>query len=90
VSERLPVVSGAQLIDVLQKLGWEVTRQRGNHVRLKHQGSLPAYWLTNYHSTLRRKAAVAASSWEECEVCAVSGAHDGEVSLVECGDGGLA
>lgn len=37
MSERLPVVSGAQLIDVLQKLGWEVARQRGSHVRLKHQ-----------------------------------------------------
>ncbi len=37
MSERLPVVSGAQLSDVLQKLGWEVARQRGSHVRLKHQ-----------------------------------------------------
>lgn len=37
MSERLPVVSGAQLIDVLQKLGREVARQRGSHVRLKHQ-----------------------------------------------------
>lgn len=37
MSERLPVVSGAKLIDVLQKLGWEVARQRGSHVRLKHQ-----------------------------------------------------
>jgi predicted RNA binding protein YcfA (HicA-like mRNA interferase family) len=37
VSERLPVVSGAQLIGALQKLGWEVARQRGSHVRLRHQ-----------------------------------------------------
>ena len=37
MSERLPVVSGAKLIDVLQKLGWEVAPQRGSHVRLKHQ-----------------------------------------------------
>jgi predicted RNA binding protein YcfA (HicA-like mRNA interferase family) len=37
VSERLPVVSGSQLIDVLQKLGREAARQRGSHVRLKHQ-----------------------------------------------------
>jgi predicted RNA binding protein YcfA (HicA-like mRNA interferase family) len=37
VSERLPVVSGTQLVNVLQKLGWEVARQRGSHVRLKHQ-----------------------------------------------------
>lgn len=37
MSERLPVVSGAQLIDVLQKLGWEAVRQRGSHVRLRRQ-----------------------------------------------------
>jgi len=36
VSERLPVVSGAQLVQVLKKLGWDVVRQRGSHVRLKH------------------------------------------------------
>lgn len=37
MSERLPVVSGAQLIGVLQKLGWEAVRRRGSHVRLRHQ-----------------------------------------------------
>lgn len=37
MSERLPVVSGVQLIGVLQKLGWEAVRQRGSHVRLRHQ-----------------------------------------------------
>jgi predicted RNA binding protein YcfA (HicA-like mRNA interferase family) len=37
VSERLPVVSGAQLISVLERLGWEAVRQRGSHVRLRHQ-----------------------------------------------------
>jgi predicted RNA binding protein YcfA (HicA-like mRNA interferase family) len=37
VSERLPVVSGAQLSGVLEKLGWEAVRQRGSHVRLRHQ-----------------------------------------------------
>ncbi len=37
MSERLPVVSGAQLIGVLQKLGWEAVRQRGSHVCLRHQ-----------------------------------------------------
>jgi predicted RNA binding protein YcfA (HicA-like mRNA interferase family) len=38
VSERLPVVSGQQLIAALEKLGWVVVRQRGSHVRLKHEG----------------------------------------------------
>ncbi len=36
MSERLPVVSGAQLIAALGKLGWVLVRQRGSHVRLKH------------------------------------------------------
>ncbi|MGN6373287.1 MAG: type II toxin-antitoxin system HicA family toxin [Solirubrobacteraceae bacterium] len=36
MSERLPVVSGSQLVNVLHKLGWESVRQRGSHVSLKH------------------------------------------------------
>jgi len=36
VSERLPVVSGQQLIAALEEVGWVAVRQRGSHVRLKH------------------------------------------------------
>lgn len=36
MSQRLPVVSGAQLVAALRKVGWELVRQRGSHVRLKH------------------------------------------------------
>ncbi len=36
MSERLLVVSGAQLIAALDKLGWVSAFQRGSHVRLKH------------------------------------------------------
>ena len=36
MSDRLPVVSGAQLIQALERVGWESVRQRGSHVRLKH------------------------------------------------------
>ena len=36
MSRALPVISGAQLIRVLERLGWEVVRQRGSHVRLRH------------------------------------------------------
>ena len=36
MSGRLPVVSGAQLVRALEKVGWEVVRQRGSHVRLRH------------------------------------------------------
>ena len=36
MSERLPVVSGAQLVKALTRVGWVSVRQRGSHVRLKH------------------------------------------------------
>ncbi len=36
MSQRLPVVSGAQLVRALERVGWQVIRQRGSHVRLKH------------------------------------------------------
>ncbi len=36
MSERLPVVSGAQLLKALERIGWVSVRQRGSHVRLKH------------------------------------------------------
>ena len=36
MSPKLPVISGQQLIKVLGKLGWQVARQQGSHVRLKH------------------------------------------------------
>lgn len=32
---KLPVVSGRQLIKLLTKLGYEVVRHKGSHVRLK-------------------------------------------------------
>ena len=36
MSRRLPVVPGAQLVRALERVGWQATRQRGSHVRLKH------------------------------------------------------
>jgi predicted RNA binding protein YcfA (HicA-like mRNA interferase family) len=36
VNQRLPVVSGTQLIRALERVGWETVRQRGSHVRLRH------------------------------------------------------
>jgi predicted RNA binding protein YcfA (HicA-like mRNA interferase family) len=36
VSEALPVVSGQRLVKALKHDGWQIARQRGSHVRLKH------------------------------------------------------
>lgn len=33
---KLPVISGADVIKKLEKLGYTVTRQKGSHVRLHH------------------------------------------------------
>lgn len=32
----LPVVSGRETVRVLQRVGYEVVRQRGSHMRLRH------------------------------------------------------
>lgn len=34
---RLPQVSGGQVVAMMQRLGYEVIRRRGSHVRLKRQ-----------------------------------------------------
>jgi predicted RNA binding protein YcfA (HicA-like mRNA interferase family) len=53
VSERLPVISGAQLIGALEKLGWVSVRQRGSHVRLKHP-ERPVSLVVPLHRELKR------------------------------------
>lgn len=32
----LPVISGREVVAALQRLGYEVVRQKGSHVRLRH------------------------------------------------------
>ncbi len=33
---RLPVVSGQQVVAALRRVGYEVVRQRGSHMRMRH------------------------------------------------------
>ncbi len=53
MSERPPVVSGAQLITALGKVGWTAVRQRGSHVRLKHPDR-PVALVVPLHRELKR------------------------------------
>lgn len=53
MSPRQPVVSGAALIRVLEKDGWQVVRQRGSHVRLKKAGRRNAL-VVPLHKELRK------------------------------------
>ena len=34
---RLPIFSGRKVIRALEQIGFEVVRQKGSHVRLKHE-----------------------------------------------------
>jgi predicted RNA binding protein YcfA (HicA-like mRNA interferase family) len=36
MTPKLPVISGKQLIQVLERCGYTVSRQKGSHVRLHH------------------------------------------------------
>ena len=50
---RLPVLSGANLIRVLERAGWRVVRQRGSHVRLSHP-ERRTFLVVPLHKELRR------------------------------------
>jgi len=54
VTGRLPVVSGARLVRALEKHGWEVARQRGSHVGLRHP-ERHVFLTVPMHKELRRK-----------------------------------
>jgi predicted RNA binding protein YcfA (HicA-like mRNA interferase family) len=37
MSPRLPVVSGRQVVNALERIGYRVVRQRGSHIRLRDE-----------------------------------------------------
>lgn len=53
MSERLPVVSGEQLVAALRTIGWVDVRQRGSHVRMKHPDR-PLALVVPLHRELKR------------------------------------
>jgi predicted RNA binding protein YcfA (HicA-like mRNA interferase family) len=90
VSDRLPVVSGGDLIKALEKIGWEQVRQRGSHVRLKHpervmalviplhrelQGRVQVARNARGCESLRRESTRASSEWVRLWGCDRIGAR---------------
>lgn len=53
MSGALPVVSGAELVSALGKLGWVAVRQRGSHVRLRHPDN-PVPLVVPLHREIKR------------------------------------
>ncbi len=55
MSPKLPVVSGDDRVKALQKIGYEVIRQKGSHVRLRHAADSQRKPLSvPRHPTLKR------------------------------------
>jgi len=55
VLPKLPVVSGRDLIKFLKKLGYEVVRQRGSHVRLRKETENGVHNITiPYHDEIAK------------------------------------
>ena len=44
--QKLPIVSGEKLIKLLLKLGYEIVRQRGSHVRLRKESEVGEHNIT--------------------------------------------
>jgi predicted RNA binding protein YcfA (HicA-like mRNA interferase family) len=50
---KLPVISGSQAIKCFEKIGYQVIRQRGSHVRMHHKSDSSKHPLTiPLHKTL--------------------------------------
>ena len=46
MNPKLPVVSGRQVVGALERIGYHVVRQRGNHIRLRDEGNPNHFPLT--------------------------------------------
>ena len=52
---KLPVISGRDLIKFLKKLGYEIVRQRGSHIRLRKETEYGIHNLTiPYHDEIAK------------------------------------
>lgn len=53
MSGHSPVVSGAQLVTALERVGWRQVHRRGSHLRLKHPDRVIAI-VVPLHKELKR------------------------------------
>mgnify|MGYP001206608682 CR=1 FL=1 len=66
---KLPVLSGREVVQVFERLGWEVARQRGSHIVLVKKGYNITLSVPNHKEiakgTLRKLLNLAGISVEE-------------------------
>ncbi|HER25339.1 MAG TPA: type II toxin-antitoxin system HicA family toxin [Candidatus Atribacteria bacterium] len=67
--QKIPLLSGREVVKVFVRLGWEVARQQGSHIILVKEGHIATLSIPDHHEvargTLRSLIARAALTIEE-------------------------
>ncbi len=53
MGERLPVLSGREVVRAFQQLVWQIVRQRGSHIILVREGSQATLSVPDHHEVAK-------------------------------------
>jgi len=51
--QKIPLLSGREVVKVFIRLGWEVARQRGSHIILVKEGHIATLSIPDHHEVAR-------------------------------------
>ena len=51
--QKIPLLSGREVVKVFVRLGWEVARQRGSHIILVKEGHIATLSIPDHHEVAR-------------------------------------
>jgi predicted RNA binding protein YcfA (HicA-like mRNA interferase family) len=51
--QKIPLLSGCEVVRVFSRLGWDVARQRGSHIILVKEGHIATLSVPDHHEVAR-------------------------------------
>ncbi len=51
--QKVPLLSGREVVKVFRRLGWEIARQRGSHIILVKEGHIATLSVPDHHEVAR-------------------------------------
>jgi len=51
--QKLPILSGREVVKVFERLGWKVARQKGSHIILVKEGNIATLSVPDHHEVAR-------------------------------------
>jgi len=51
--QKIPLLSGCEVVKVFSRLGWDVVRQRGSHIILVKEGHIATLSVPDHHEVAR-------------------------------------